>query len=302
MRKILIAAFAIAFVSVQAVSRLRTVVRERAEVAEITSLPRSGDFEFVGCFADRGARAIPTYNGDVRTADACRAKAEANKHDVFGLQYGGQCFTGKLDTVFDKYGKGPAAECNRPLGGTWTNMVYKKKIFADAGEWTYKGCFKDNSARTIPNYLGEVKTREECQRLADSKGFNTIGLQFYSQCFAGKSPAYERLGAATNCGTMGTAWTNNVYVKGERKDEYHYKGCFKDNGTRMVPNFLGNVASVDACKDLAIKGKFDTFSLQYGGQCFVGNKSAYNKLGEETNKANCPTLGGTWSNQVYVLA
>jgi hypothetical protein len=67
----------------------------------------------------------------------------------------------------------------------------------------------------------------------------------------------------------------------------------------MIPNFLGNVASVDACKELAIKGKFDTFSLQYGGQCFVGNKSAYNKLGAETNKANCPTLGGTWSNQVY---
>lgn len=219
MRKILIAAFAIAFVSVQAVSRLRTVVKQRAEVAEITSLPKSGDYEFVGCFADRGERAIPNYTGDVRTADACRAKAEASGHDVFGLQYGGQCFTAKLDTAFDKYGKGPAAECKSALGGTWTNMVFKKKIFAD-GEWAYKGCFKDNSARTIPNYLGEVKTKEECWKLADAKGFNTIGLQFYSQCFAAKSPVYDKLGAATNCGTMGTAWTNNVYVKGEKKAEY----------------------------------------------------------------------------------
>ncbi len=195
MRKILIVAFALAFVSVQAVSRLRTVVKKRAEVAEITSLPKVAHYEFVGCFADRGARAIPNFAGNVKTADECRVKAHALDHDVFGLQYGGQCFTGKLDTAFDKYGKGPAAQCNNPLGGTWTNMVYKKNKFAEE-EWTYKGCFKDNSARTIPNYLGEVKTKEECQKLADSKGFNTIGLQFYSQCFAAKSPAYDKLGAA----------------------------------------------------------------------------------------------------------
>lgn len=75
----------------------------------ITTLPRSGDFEFVGCFADKPERAIPNYTGDVRSADACRAKAEAAGHDVFGLQYGGQCFTGKLDTQFNKYGKGPDA-------------------------------------------------------------------------------------------------------------------------------------------------------------------------------------------------
>ena len=52
MRKILLTAFAMAFVSVQAVSRLRTIVKERAEVTQITSLPKSGDYEFVGCFAD----------------------------------------------------------------------------------------------------------------------------------------------------------------------------------------------------------------------------------------------------------
>jgi hypothetical protein len=54
----------------------------------------TGNFEFVGCFADVGERAIPKYNGWVKNADECRAKAEANKHDVFGLQYGGECWTG----------------------------------------------------------------------------------------------------------------------------------------------------------------------------------------------------------------
>ncbi len=62
--------------------------------------------------------------------------------------------------------------------------------------------------------------------LADAKGFNTIGLQHYYQCFAADSPAYGKLGAASNCGTMGTAWTNNVYVKSVKKAEFQYKGCF----------------------------------------------------------------------------
>ena len=68
----------------------------------------------------------------------------------------------------------------------------------------------------------------------------------------------------------------------------------------MIPNLLAKkVSSVNDCKELAVKGKFDTFSLQYWGECWAGNKSPYNKLGEETNKENCPTLGGNLSNQVY---
>ena len=108
---------------------------------EITSLR---DFEFVGCFADVGGdRAIPKLNGSVKTVAACRAIAEANKHDIFGLQYGGQCWTGKSDIAFDRYGKAPANECNGPLGGNSANMVYKKKI-SGKDEWGFRGCFKDN--------------------------------------------------------------------------------------------------------------------------------------------------------------
>jgi hypothetical protein len=88
-----------------------------------------------------------------------------------------------------------------------------------------------------------------------------------------------------------------VYKKKSAFDgTWEYKGCFKDNGTRMIPILAGKVTSVDACKELALKGKFDTFSLQYWGECWVGNKSIYNKLGVETNKENCPVLGGNWSN------
>jgi hypothetical protein len=89
---------------VQAVSRLKTFVNQCAEVSQITYLPKSCDYEFVGSFAGSGLRAIPYYTGVVGTVDTCRAKAEASGHGVFGLQYGGQSFTGNLNAAFGKYG------------------------------------------------------------------------------------------------------------------------------------------------------------------------------------------------------
>jgi len=206
----------------------------------------SGDFEWVGCFADKRDRAIPNYGGFVRTVDICREIAEANNHDVFGLQDWGNCWTGKSDVAFDRYGKGPANECKSPKGGSWTNMVYKKKISGE-DEWAFRGCFKDNKDRTISNYLGTVRTKEQCQELADAKRFNTIGFQSYGLCFAGHFPAYGKLGAASDC-SFGARWTNNVYVKSKMKEaKFEYKGCFKDNEARMVPTYIGYVVSVRAC-------------------------------------------------------
>jgi hypothetical protein len=95
---------------------------------------------------------------------------------------------------------------------------------------------------------------------------------------------------------MGNAWTNQIYVK-----PYSYKGCYKDNESRMVPQYTGDVTSLAACKAKAFSLKMNTFSLQFGGQCFVGNSPNYEKLGVETNTGNCGSLGGTWSNQVYSM-
>ena len=135
--------------------------------------------------------------------------------------------------------------------------------------------------------------------MAYEKGYNTVGLQNYGECWADSSPAYDKLGAAQNCGILGTEQTNVVWVKTEQILEYKYMGCYKDDKSKLIPNFLGKVTSPDECRKLAIKASYDTFSLQYGGECYGGNKPYYYKLGKETNQGNCPTLGGVQSNQVY---
>ena len=79
---------------------------------------------------------------------------------------------------------------------------------------------------------------------------------------------------------------------------YTYKGCYRDNGSRAIPSMQGHVSSVSQCAQIAESRNQNVFGVQYGGECWTGldEQSAY-KYGATSS---CPTLGGTWTNQVYV--
>jgi hypothetical protein len=56
-------------------------------------------------------------------------------------------------------------------------MVYLKKVLPKDPEWVSLGCFNEKQPdRAIPNSLGDVKSREECQQRAEAKGYSLIGL------------------------------------------------------------------------------------------------------------------------------
>lgn len=84
------------------------------------------------------------------------------------------------------------------------------------------------------------------------------------------------------------------------KSEFVHMGCFNDNFNRSIKRFVGNVRNKDECHRLAEKNGADVFGLQYNGQCFVGKHkvdSHYSKYGA---KKYCPSLGGAWSQQVFL--
>jgi len=60
---------------------------------------------------------------------------------------------------------------------------------------------------------------------------------------------------------MRTKLSNIFWVKADKNIEFKYMGCFKDDTTRLIQHFLGNVTSTDECRTLAIKENFDTFGL-----------------------------------------
>jgi WSC domain len=84
-----------------------------------------------------------------------------------------------------------------------------------------------------------------------------------------------------------------------------YMGCYTDNGTRALPNFLMTTgATLETCVALARAGGFAYAGLQYGVQCFAGNVVGFEP--DVANACDMPcvanpneTCGGTWHNSIY---
>ena len=82
--------------------------------------------------------------------------------------------------------------------------------------------------------------------------------------------------------------------------QYNYKGCYNDSGLRAIPTRQSNVSSVDQCAQIAEQNNQNVFGVQYNGECWTGlNEQEAYQYGPNFNKSSCPTLGGTWTNQVY---
>jgi len=91
---------------------------------------------------------------------------------------------------------------------------------------------------------------------------------------------------------------------------YKFKGCYVDDGSRVLPQNIGYQVALGDCANQARAAGFKAFGIQYsagqgmlgtGGECWTGNDSGYNRLGAANNceVANGNTFGGAWSNAVY---
>ena len=257
----------------------------------------NGAYTYKGCYKDTGARAIPTINGNVSSVDQCAKIAESKNQNVFGVQYGGECWTGVDEQAAYKYGANPSS-CPT-LGGSWTNQVYVRST--PVKKFEYKGCYRDTGSRAIPIREQNVSSVDQCALIAESKNRNVFGVQYGGECWTGvdEKAAYKYGANASSCPTLGGSWTNQVYAKSNPVEQFEYKGCYRDTGARAIPTRQGNVSAVEQCAKLAESKNHNVFGVQYGGECWTSDdeKAAY-KYG--ANASSCPTLGGSWTNQVYV--
>lgn len=93
----------------------------------ITSLEKQ--YVSLGCWGDAKKRAIDGYEGFLGV-QGCYERAISKGFEVFGVQFGGQCFTSATAKyTYNKYGH--SNECQRDgRGGIWTNEIYKIGIYA----------------------------------------------------------------------------------------------------------------------------------------------------------------------------
>ena len=93
-----------------------------------TNLIILAKYRHVGCFVDKPQRAIPysgkTFSGS-NAIPQCAAIAASKCNLAFGVQYGGECFTGpRAHLTYDVYGKARDSDCRDGLGGSWRNNIY----------------------------------------------------------------------------------------------------------------------------------------------------------------------------------
>lgn len=109
-----------------------TACQEHTETCSSTCNPsfcNTQSYVAVGCYGDGEDRALPTYQGLVFSIAACEKQARQYRHTYFGLEFGGECWTGA--ETYAKFGQ--STGCDTPCsfnaelvcGGNMAMNVYK---------------------------------------------------------------------------------------------------------------------------------------------------------------------------------
>ena len=89
--------------------------------------------KLLGCYRDTNVRALPHYQGSGYNTEECRLKSIQSGHSIYGLQYGGQCWTGNSEADAKRFGSLVNSRCNmkrtkynrtQHLGGSMANILY----------------------------------------------------------------------------------------------------------------------------------------------------------------------------------
>jgi hypothetical protein len=225
-------------------------------------------YNYQGCWNDTGNRAIPWYVGNM-SPEQCQEIAQLTGNSVYGLQYYGQCFVGNDLSQAQEYGPaygGDSSACG-PQGNSWTNQVYAALPY------------------TMPNYqMSPAELTCYQQNNPDLAGMTPQQLQEHWTMYG----AYEQRN--NQCPPFQT-----------QSGLYNYIGTFNDTGNRAIPNFRGNVSSIDECQTIANDTGETLFGVQYYGQCFTGtNLAQAQEYGRNVNRNEIGPMGTAWTNQIYV--
>eukprot|EP00587_Corethron_hystrix_P005031 CAMPEP_0113301580 /NCGR_PEP_ID=MMETSP0010_2-20120614/2751_1 /TAXON_ID=216773 ORGANISM="Corethron hystrix, Strain 308" /NCGR_SAMPLE_ID=MMETSP0010_2 /ASSEMBLY_ACC=CAM_ASM_000155 /LENGTH=482 /DNA_ID=CAMNT_0000155229 /DNA_START=355 /DNA_END=1803 /DNA_ORIENTATION=- /assembly_acc=CAM_ASM_000155 len=107
--------------------------------------------EYLGCYKDRGNRALPTYMGNRKTTPECANLCSGFTY--FALQWKGECWCG--NSGYDRYGTTGGCSCNAAdtggnVGG-WKQCVYKVPYFMMSMD--HKGWCESARRNLGQNYL-----------------------------------------------------------------------------------------------------------------------------------------------------
>jgi hypothetical protein len=225
------------------------------------------DYKFMGCYKDdASSRAISTFTKKVNNLNECQTIAFNNQHSLFGVQNGGDCWTGTNSKSAYKYGLLTNDKCIQNgvlLGGNLSNIVYE--IDCDYN-------LNNAELQCYSSRYPDLKKIEDLQ--TDWKKNGCVNNRTY------------------NC--------NNLPQ--QQSGPYNFIGCFKNNN-KIKPKSYGLKNSVDECQLAVNEDKKEYFALTNNLNCFgfddnIGFEPIYN-YNAISGSDKCDPLGGINTFQIY---
>jgi hypothetical protein len=185
---------------------------------------------------------------------------------------------GGNDIQYDKLGA--------PLGNNKNTI----QVYVDELKSKYKridyvqvGCFKDDTEKAIPNFLGRVSTVEDGLELGRAKGYNVIGFQSNGEVWAGKNSIWDKYGPVdpsnpnpSSCPPLGGPGILRVFA--DRQLLVTKTGFGNENDKINM-----------ACPvDMVIKNGSLAYGKWYGlKEKHIGEKKMFTRSFENTNLKSC---------------
>eukprot|EP01036_Dinobryon_divergens_P029645 gene29645-38770_t len=224
---------------------------------QTVSLPETSPqslYQNIGCYRDNSTRMIHTYQSYPSTPVECALKAENAEATVFGLQAGGQCFTG--DSVSSAISLSSVSNCPL-LGSSWANQVFVRKycfpgwttvssytgnVFTFACRKCSKGFYCPGDNNEVPcdmDYSTEdMEGASECTACDTANGYSTIGLTGQLLC----KPIPVGYYLINNNTTLKYCGTNN-------KTQHWIGGGYNKRTCRCAPHWTGDQCDIPTCPD-----------------------------------------------------
>lgn len=193
------------------------------------------------------------------------------------------------------------------------------------------GCYKDDlKNRRVPHMVENLRNQINWKNMSETvilcsrkaTAYKYFAIQYYGECWGGNDETYFLSGSSQQC-WMGTGKEFNNYVYSYNGPESTTSlpsvkpiGCFKDHSPseRPLPVMIDNFRSVlvnnpltkdtaalivSKCAKIASKRGFNTFGIQYYGECWSGPTAnmTYSKDGISSDCQH--KVGLQNSNYVY---
>ncbi|XP_048734636.2 uncharacterized protein LOC125650402 [Ostrea edulis] len=285
--------------------------------------------EYVGCYQDQRSRTLKDKKtvSSKMTVTMCRKTCITLKMKYYGLEATHECFCGnklmkkvvKSDGECTHSCKGDKSQA---CGGPWRLAVYENPAFKHTAivKKEYVGCYKDHAFRILKGKRTSSysMTVDKCRKTCTDLKFKYYGVQATRQCFCGDKLTKITKKKDSECmkscrgnreQACGGNWRMAVYQNPKykptaivRKD---YVGCYVDQRKRTFSKKLtiSKTMTVEKCEKFCVKAGTKYYGLEYGKECFCGNKLSKKKADSDCSKP-CTgdreqACGGTWRLAVY---